>query len=261
MLRPVVFAFLNLARHLFPPSCFRCLHHLITTLRLIYIAIIGGSTGYSEVDAASATLGIAGGGDSMLMGDLQQMRLEMTSLLDKLASTITGVKEQKVFLLNNLDLIISVFQERKLSISEEFQKYEDLLMQQRELFAEEEVKHSFPNLVNFVLQTEQQIAAASGAGGRARVTLDEAVVEGLVRDFASNWKTGIKQINDSVLAYFANFRNGMEILKQVLTQLLLYYTRFQDIVKKSFDRQPSFTRDIISTATIMMEIKKYSRAF
>jgi hypothetical protein len=29
------------------------------------------------------------------------------------------------------------------------------------------------------------------------------------------------------MKYFSNFHNGMEILKQVLTQLLLYYTRFQ----------------------------------
>lgn len=29
------------------------------------------------------------------------------------------------------------------------------------------------------------------------------------------------------MRYFSHYRNGMEILKQVLTQLLLYYTRFQ----------------------------------
>ena len=30
-----------------------------------------------------------------------------------------------------------------------------------------------------------------------------------------------------VLTFFSNFRNGMEVLKKVLTQLLLYYTRLQ----------------------------------
>ena len=43
-----------------------------------------------------------------------------------------------------------------------------------------------------------------------------------VREFASNWRTGIQQINDNVLAYFANFRNGMEILKQVLFFVFAY---------------------------------------
>jgi hypothetical protein len=82
-----------------------------------------------------------------------------------------------------------------------------------------------------------------------------------VRDFASNWRPGIEQINNDVLAHFAALRNGMEILKQVLTQLLLYYTRFQDVIKKAYTRTPSFSRDIVSTATILMEIKRYSRIF
>ena len=121
----------------------------------------------------------------------------------------------------------------------------------KELFAEEEVKQAFPRLVSFVAQTEQLINSSEGAGAE----LDETIVESLVRDFASSWRTGITMINDDVLAYFSNFANGTEILKQVLTQLLLYYTRFQDIIKKSWTRAPAFTRDIVSTATIMMEQK------
>ena len=50
------------------------------------------------------------------------------------------------------------------------------------------------------------------------------VVERLLRDFDTSWKSDIEQINRNVLSYFSNFHNGMEILKQVLTQLLLYYT-------------------------------------
>ena len=46
--------------------------------------------------------------------------------------------------------ILSVFQERGV-ICEEVQRFEDLLMQQRELFAEEEVRYSFPKLITFVL--------------------------------------------------------------------------------------------------------------
>lgn len=86
-------------------------------------------------------------------------------------------------------------------------------------------------------------------------------MEALVRDFASNWRQGIQQINDDALSYFSNFRNGMEILKQVLTQLLLYYTRLQEIVKRCWPRPPAFTREFVTTATILAEIKRYSRTF
>lgn len=45
--------------------------------------------------------------------------------------------------------------------------------------------------------------------------LDETAVEGLVREFAASWKSGIEAINQDVLSFFSNARNGMEILKQV----------------------------------------------
>ncbi len=200
---------------------------------------------------------IGGGGDNMLQNDLQLMRQEIIALLDRMSLLFPNAKERKVFLINNYDQILSVFQERRIS-SEEIQKFDDLLMKQRELFAEDEIRVSFPYLISFVTESERKMLDTTSGD---KPVIDETVVEGYVHEFANNWRGGIQQINDNVLSYFANFRNGMEILKQVLTQLLLYYTRFQDIIKKSFTRPPSFTKDIISTATILMEIKKYSRAF
>ena len=74
-------------------------------------------------------------------------------------------------------------------------------------------------------------------------------------------RTTVSDIDLTV--FFHNEHPDLRLLlsRQVLTQLLLYYTRFQDIIKKSFPRPPMFTRDIVSTATIMMEIKRYNRTF
>jgi tagatose-1,6-bisphosphate aldolase non-catalytic subunit AgaZ/GatZ len=47
--------------------------------------------------------------------------------------------------------MLQVFQERRV-MSDEVQKLEDMLMQQRELFAEEALKDIFPRLVSFVIQ-------------------------------------------------------------------------------------------------------------
>lgn len=208
----------------------------------------------------SDSFGIAGGGETMLLTDLQQIRVEILGLLERLSSQLPTSKERKVFIINNVDQMLQVFQERRV-MSDEVQKLEDMLMHQRELFAEEALKDIFPRLVSFVLQTEQAMIAAASSGTNERFTLDETIVEGLVREFASSWRTGIQQINDDVLKYFANFRNGMEILKQVLTQLLLYYTRFQDVIKKAWQRPPAFMRDIVTTPTILQEIRRYSRTF
>ena len=112
-------------------------------------------------------------------------------------------------------------------------------------------------MIAFVQQTEASLS--SGMANDEAVNIQ--VVESLVREFASTWRPGMEAINRNVLSYFSNFRNGMEILKQVLTQLLLYYTRFQDVIRKVFkNRPPSFTKDLVPTTVILTEIKKYALA-
>jgi vacuolar protein sorting-associated protein 52 len=234
----------------------------VSSIILLHITHPSISTPVDAVGKDDNSMVGLSGGELMIQQDLQLLRVEFINFLERMATCFGSFKDQRVFFINNYDSILIIFQERGI-LSDEMQRFENLLMAQRELFAEEEIKTFFPKLVAFVLQSEQIFAdaAASGLGETPKIVLDEVICEALVRDFAANWKIGIQQINDEVLKYFASFRNGMEILKQVLTQLLLYYTRFQDLIKKSFPRPPTFSRDIVSTATILMEIKRYSRTF
>ena len=48
---------------------------------------------------------------------------------------------------------------------------------------------------------------------------------------------------------------------QVLTQMLLYYTRFLDIVKETYPGGPPFAQYMLSIPTLMNEIKNFSRNF
>ena len=75
----------------------------------------------------------------------------ISGLLERLSSSLGTIKDKKVFLINNYDQILSVLQERHVN-SEEVQRYEEMLLQQRELFAEESLKGAFPKLITFVLQ-------------------------------------------------------------------------------------------------------------
>jgi len=204
------------------------------------------------------SLGIAGGGEDMLLNDLTKLRVGVLTLLRRLSDELPSSKQKVVFLINNFDQVLSVFGERQI-IGDESARFEELLAQHRGLFVEEELLESFSSFITFVQHTEAYMGERQEEGGSMDV--DTAAVEALVRDFAASWKSGIEAIYQNVLEYFSNFRNGMEILKQVLTQLLLYYTRFQDIIRKVWGRrQPPFAKDIVSTATILVEIKKYSRA-
>ncbi|GMH50721.1 hypothetical protein TrLO_g9568 [Triparma laevis f. longispina] len=191
------------------------------------------------------------GGKEMLKSDMANLTEAMTKMLMALANQHATSKNKIVFLINNYDSIACVLAERKVE-REEVVKFEEKLNQQREQFVEEELRQSYARLISFVQQTESQASK--------RPEIDQALVENLVRQFSSSWKAGIEQINKNVLSYFSNFRNGMEILKQVLTQLLLYYTRFQDIIRKAWKKPPPFTRDLVSTSAILAEIKKYALA-
>ena len=48
---------------------------------------------------------------------------------------------------------------------------------------------------------------------------------------------------------------------QVLTQLLLYYTRFLDLVKTAYPNGAPFAKFILSIQTLMGEIRNFSRNF
>jgi len=159
-------------------------------------------------------------------------------------------------------------------------------LHQTAVFVEEELGSHFQPLISFVRTTEADVhaialssgrgggagagAGASGAsGGGARATesklpegivprVDHAVADTLARDFTRTWKQAMAAINSSVSRYFANPRDAMEILKQVLTQLLMYYTRFQEIIKRCFADSP-LERSLVRVQEIFAEIKVYSR--
>lgn len=53
---------------------------------------------------------------------------------------------------------------------------------------------------------------------------------------------GIESIHRDVVKSFPNLTVGMDVLKQVLTQMLLYYTRFLDLVKVSYPHGAPFAQ-------------------
>jgi hypothetical protein len=216
---------------------------------------------YSDADDAGSTHSAGpshrGSAGDMLVSDLCNLLEETVLLLERLAEVHSTNKKRSIFLINNYDQVLCIFQERRVA-GKEVNRFAELLMQQRELFVEEELLQGFSKMIAFVQQTESQFAR-SASGQEKKADVNQAVVEGLVREFATSWKQNIELINRNVLSYFSNFRNGMEILKQVLTQLLLYYTRFQDIVRKIYrGKPPPFSKDLVSTTVILAEIKKYA---
>lgn len=61
--------------------------------------------------------------------------------------------------------VLSVFQEKRI-ISDETARFEELLVRQRDIFVEEELKEKYRRLISFVQLTE--VAMSSGNAGESR---------------------------------------------------------------------------------------------
>ncbi|KAL0339917.1 UNVERIFIED_CONTAM: Vacuolar protein sorting-associated protein 52 A [Sesamum radiatum] len=126
----------------------------------------------------------------------------------------------------------------------------DEFLTQEELLAEH-----FSDLIKFVKTRASEDPSSSS---ERPITVTE--VEPIVKDFASRWKAAIELMHNDVITSFSNFLCGMEILRAALTQLLLYYTRLSDCMKRIAGGS-ALNKDLVSISSIMYEIRKYSRTF
>ena len=52
---------------------------------------------------------------------------------------------------------------------------------------------------------------------------------------------------------------GREVLRAAMTQLLLFYTRFLELLKRCGPEGTALIRDAVTVPSIMYEIKRYNR--
>lgn len=209
---------------------------------------------YAEFAASLLHLTIKNG-DGQLDLNLERLRVAIDDLLVKLARMFKGQKQQTIFLINNYDLVLSVLKEAGTDGGRTQQQFEELLKSSTTVFVEEELREHFGPLIAFV---KTRAGEDTGSSNAQPIRLEE--VEPLVKDFAVRWKTAIEVMHKDVITSFSNFVCGMEILRAALTQLLLYYTRLSDSLKR-VGGGDALGKDVVSISSIMFEIKKYSRTF
>ncbi|WRX30605.1 Vps52 - like 1 [Theobroma cacao] len=188
---------------------------------------------YAEFTASLIHLNVEYG-DGQLELNMERLRMAVDDLLMKLAKLFSKPKLQIVFLINNYDMTIAVLKEAGPEGGKFQLHFEELLKSNTGLFVD-------PN-----------------ASSERPITVAE--VEPLVKDFASRWKAAIELMHKDVITSFSNFLCGMEILRAALTQLLLYYTRLSDCIKR-INGGTALNKDLVSISSIMYEIRKYSRTF
>lgn len=220
--------------------------------------------------------------DDILSSNLKRLRGEVDKLFLRSASRITPPKNQIIFLIQNFHAMLFLIQKED-NNSDEAQHLQNQAQQQIALYVEEELSEKFSRLIQFVKTTEFNIANEEKMAMAQNLPVPELKIdftslESLVKHFAKYWKEGIEQINSSVSKNFITSsandtlsvlieietKSATEILKQVLVQLVLYYQRFQDLLKrflanKNPNIRQNLMKDVVSISTIMFEIKKYSK--
>ncbi|KAG0492907.1 hypothetical protein HPP92_006305 [Vanilla planifolia] len=208
---------------------------------------------YAEFTASLAHIN-AENGDGQLDLNLERLRMAMEDLLVKLAKMFAKPKLQIVFLINNYDMTISILKEACAEGGKMQAHFEELLKSNIAIYVEELLLEHFGDLIKFVKARPSEETSSSVEKSSV------SDVEPLVKDFASRWKTAIELMHKDIITSFSNFLCGMEILKAALTQLLLYYTRLSESVKKTAGGSV-LNKDLVSISSILYEIKKYSRTF
>ncbi|KAM0838448.1 hypothetical protein ACQ4PT_060954 [Festuca glaucescens] len=208
---------------------------------------------YAEFTASLVHLNVEYG-DGQLDLNLERLRMAIEDLLVKLAKMFPKPKLQTVFLINNYDLTIAILKEAGTDGGKAQLHFEEVLKSNIAIYVEELLLEHFSDLIKFVKTRTSEDAASSSD----KASIGD--VEPLVKDFASRWKAAIELMHKDVITSFSNFLCGMEILKAALTQLLLYYTRLTECVKR-VNGGSSLNKDLVSISSILYEIKKYSRTF
>ncbi|KAL8049090.1 hypothetical protein ABFX02_07G110000 [Erythranthe guttata] len=210
---------------------------------------------YAEFTASLIQLNVDYG-DGQLELNLERLRMAVDDLLVKLAKLFQKPKLQTVFLINNCDMTIAVLKEAGPEGSKIQMHFEELLKSNTSIYVEELLMEHFSDLIKFV----KIRASEDPSSGSSERPISVSEVEPIIKDFGSRWKAAIELMHNDVITSFSNFLCGMEILRAALTQLLLYYTRLSDCMKRIAGGS-SLNKDLVSISSIMYEIRKYSRTF
>eukprot|EP00898_Chlorokybus_atmophyticus_P000548 jgi/Chlat1/1494/Chrsp12S02039 len=242
---------------------------------------------YAELTASLIQLNMEYG-EAQMDANLDRLRLAMDDLLLKMSLIFPVRKNQIIFLINNYDVILSVFKASSQYLIIEagdaggfgpHQRHlDELVRSYTNLFVEEQLGELFGPLVAFVKRAEAELlnsnigmqGSQTNGAAEGNTTKDAQILtsagfgldkaEPLLKEFARTWKGAIEGMHRDVMTYFSNFICGMEILKATLTQLLLYYTRLLQVAKRAGGGAP-LSKDVVTIPSIMYEIKKYSRTF
>ena len=199
--------------------------------------------------------------DESLILSQRSLLQEIESYLMRLSSSIMNPKLIGVFLIHNYDYVLSSLSARNIH-SDTTTRFAELLNSQLIMFVEEELtdpssNSTFAPFISFLKNAENNSSMTE------KYAIDAINAETILRNFSISWKDGLISLIHNISKYFNPDRDSVaeQVLKQTLTQLLLYYQRFHELIKKYFKDNSSIVKELVPLHTIMFEMKKFVNKF
>jgi hypothetical protein len=219
---------------------------------------------FADLSASILAISAYGATDDAVLDGMRRMRTEFVTFLTAVSALFTKVKSRYTFLVNNIDLVLTVYAARGVdSSAADARFFNELHVGHTAAYVEHEVADHFPDLVSFVRDDDRRarsVASASppGAASAAAPAPPEAHVRSVLREFASNWHLGVGHMRDSVLRAFPNFRAGSDILRALFARLFAYHRRCEAIIAA---RYPTLSNELVSGTEISYEVRLLSKPF
>ena len=140
------------------------------------------------------------------------------------------------FMVNNLDYFLEEFQEANVGLLGEFIHIETDFNNFVENFIDCQLNEIFREIMSFNIEDQ-----------------DAKAVEILLHDFNSNWKRRLEIIETIEKDLFISENSQKDILKRTNTKLLMKYSEFVDVVKKT---HPQLAKIVVSVHSLMAEIQR-----
>lgn len=170
----------------------------------------------------------------------------------RMASTFHDRRLQFVFLINNYDLIVTVFAES----GREQEYFHKILNDHINDYLEEELLSYFGNLIVLIKDSEMLKDSSS-------ISFDR--FQKVAQEFNLNFKRALTNMNTFIMSSFPNFKNGTFILHSILKQLFVYYQKYWLLLEQMYGKQLQSKfggkDEPMSIQTVVTELKKYKTNF
>eukprot|EP01025_Chloroclados_australasicus_P044739 TRINITY_DN4875_c0_g2_i1.p1 TRINITY_DN4875_c0_g2~~TRINITY_DN4875_c0_g2_i1.p1 ORF type:complete len:435 (+),score=38.83 TRINITY_DN4875_c0_g2_i1:1023-2327(+) len=234
--------------------------------------------------------------DPDINASLDRLKTAVMNLLTRISGLYRDRRQGVICLIHNYKAMVSILQQARSNVIKTLpatagtpthqqsaigDKGEELLKELSNqlnhsisLYIEDQLGHHFATLIEFVKKGEQNSKSSNWNEGTPIPGHSPQQALPVINDFKNRWERACQVLNSEIQLHFGKQSDQQagpqqspsevnnvanEVLKSCFTQLMLYYTRMQELLKKQGPEGNAVLKEAVSTAAIVYEIKQYTK--